>query len=63
MVTLGEILVLMREAESRHDRNASPDRRLLARLDGRGFHALKRDLVEPTGDTTAARVPVQWRAS
>ena len=44
MVTLSEIEVLMREAESRHDRNAAPDRHLVARLDGRGFHALTRDL-------------------
>ena len=35
-----EIDARMREVEARHDRCAPPGAFLVARLDGRGFHAL-----------------------
>lgn len=49
MAGMSDIEVRMRAAEARHDRLAPPDRLLVARLDGRGFHALTRalDLDKP----------------
>ena len=44
MARMNDIEVRMRAAEARHDRLAPPDRLLVARLDGRGFHALTRAL-------------------